>query len=84
MKKIFRLDELDCANCAVKMEDAIQKIDGVKNISVNFIMQKMTVEAEDDVFEDIMKQIIKVCKKIEPDCKIIMWGALWIKNKKEI
>ncbi len=72
MKKVFMLEDLDCANCAAKMEEAIKKIDGVENASVNFIMQKMTVEAIDDEFDAIMKKVIKVCRKIEPDCTIII------------
>lgn len=72
MKKVFMLEDLDCANCAAKMEEAIKKIDGVENASVNFIMQKMTVEASDDEFDAIMKKVIKVCRKIEPDCTIII------------
>jgi copper chaperone CopZ len=72
MKKIFALEDLDCAVCAAKMESAVSKIDGVKNVSVNFIMQKMTLEADDGKFGEIVKQAIKVCKKIEPDCTIIV------------
>jgi copper chaperone CopZ len=72
MKKIFALEDLDCAVCAAKMESAVSKIDGVKNVSVNFIMQKMTLEADDGKFGEIVKQAVKVCKKIEPDCTIIV------------
>ncbi|MBO4354232.1 MAG: cation transporter [Clostridia bacterium] len=72
MKKTFALEDLDCAVCAAKMEDAVSKIDGVKSVSVSFITQKMTVEADDGLFDAIMKQAVKVCKKIEPDCRIIM------------
>ncbi len=70
MKKKFRLTDLDCANCAAKMEAAIQKIDGVTAATVSFIQQKLTIEADDDRFEDIMAQVVKVCKKVEPDCVI--------------
>jgi copper chaperone CopZ len=70
MKKKFKLIDLDCANCAAKMEDAINKIDGVTSASVSFIQQKMTVEADDARFDDIMAQVVKTCKKIEPDCTI--------------
>ena len=56
MKKKFKLDEVDCANCAAKMEDAIRKIDGVKEVSVNFMTQKMTLEAEDESFEAILDE----------------------------
>ncbi len=72
MKKKFKLQDLDCANCAQKMEDAIKKIDGVTDASVNFMMQKMTVEADDDRFDDIMKKIVDTCKKVEPECVILM------------
>lgn len=71
MKKTYKLEELDCANCAVKMEESIKKIDGVININVNFIMQSLTLEAEESNFEEIMNQVVKVCKKIEPDCTIL-------------
>ena len=70
MKKRFKLVDLDCANCAAKMEDAIKKVDGVKDATVSFAMQKMTVEADDARFDDIMKEIVKVCKRVEPDCEI--------------
>lgn len=72
MKKRFKLVDLDCANCAAKMEDAIKKVDGVKDATVSFVMQKMTVEADDARFEDIMKEIVKVCKRVEPDCEIVL------------
>lgn len=72
MKKVYKLEELDCANCAAKMEDAIAKLDGVKAVTVNFIMQKLTLEADDDIFDDVLKKAAKAVKKIEPDCRIIM------------
>ena len=72
MKKRFKLVDLDCANCAAKMEDAIKKVDGVKDATVSFVMQKMTVEADDARFDDIMKEIDKVCKRVEPDCEIVL------------
>lgn len=72
MKKRFKLVNLDCANCAAKMEDAIKKVDGVKDATVSFVMQKMTVEADDARFDDIMKEIVKVCKRVEPDCEIVL------------
>lgn len=72
MKKVFALEDLDCANCANKMECDIQKIDGVKFASVNFLTQKMTVEADDENFDAIMKKVVKICKKIEPDCNILL------------
>ena len=72
MKKRFKLVDLDCANCAAKMEDAIKKVDGVKDATVSFVMKKMTVEADDARFDDIMKEIVKVCKRVEPDCEIVL------------
>lgn len=72
MKKKFKLQDLDCANCAAKMEDAIKKIEGVLDANVSFMLQKMTIEAEDGRFDDIMKEVASVCKKIEPDCIIRM------------
>lgn len=72
MKKKFNLTDLDCANCAAKMEDAINKIDGVTAATVSFIQQRLTIEADDARFDDIMDQVVKVCKKVEPDCTIEM------------
>ena len=72
MKKKFKLEDLDCANCAAKMEEAIKKIDGVNDASVSFLTQKMTIDAKDDEFDGIMKEVVKVCAKVEPDCKILI------------
>lgn len=72
MKKKFKLEDLDCANCAAKMEDAIKKIPGVNDANVSFMMQKMTIDAEDDKFDAIMEEVVRVCAKVEPDCKILM------------
>ena len=72
MKKVFKLEDLDCANCAAKMENAISKIDGVKSVTVSFMTQKLSLEADDAAFDDIMKKVIKAAKKAEPDCRIIL------------
>ena len=72
MKKKFKLTDLDCANCAAKMEDAIKKLDGVNDASVSFMMKKMTIDADDARFDEIMKEVVEVCKKVEPDCIINM------------
>lgn len=72
MKKKFKLEDLDCANCAAKMEEAIKKIDGVNDANVSFMAQKMTIEADDDRFEEIMREVAAVCAKVEPDCRILM------------
>lgn len=70
MKKVFKLVDLDCANCAQKMEDAINKIDGVEEAAVSFMAQKLTITADDEKFDEIMKKVVKACKKVEPDCEI--------------
>lgn len=73
MKKVYNLEDLDCANCARKMEDAIKKVDGVKDCSVNFLTQKMTIDFEETAdVKQVMKNIVKVCKRVEPDCTIEM------------
>ena len=70
MRKTFELEDLDCANCAAKMTEGIRKIEGVSYADVNFLTQKLTLEAEDGEFDSILKKAVKVCKKIEPDCRI--------------
>lgn len=72
MTKIFRLKDLDCANCAAKMENCIKKIDAINHVSVNYLTQKMMIDADDAEFDNAMQQVVKVCKKIEPDCKIML------------
>lgn len=72
MRKVFNLEDLDCANCAMKMECNVKKIDGVKDASVNFMTQKMIIEADEKDFDEVMKKVVKTCKKIEPDCTIIL------------
>ena len=72
MKKKFKLQDLDCANCAAKMEEAIKKIEGVSDATVSFMTQKMTIEADDGRFDEIMKEVVSVCRKVEPDCVILL------------
>ena len=72
MKKTYELEELDCAHCAAKMEDAIRKIDGVISANISFMTQKLTLEAADEDFDKVLKAAQKAIKKIEPDCKIIL------------
>ena len=72
MKKTFEFEKLGCARCASKMETAIRKIDGVSSASINYIMKKLTIEAEDAVFDEVLSKAVKACKKIEPDCKIVL------------
>ena len=64
------MTDLDCANCAAKMETAIRKIDGVESATVSFMTQKLTIEADESRFDEIMKQVVAVCKKVEPECVI--------------
>ncbi len=68
MKKKFSI-EVDCANCAQKMEEAVNKIQGV-TATVSFMQQKLIVEADDEWFEELMDQVVKACKRVEPDCEI--------------
>lgn len=72
MKKTFKLEDLDCANCAAKMEDAISKIPGVNKVTVNFMAQKMILDAEDDKFDAVLKEAAATIKRVEPDCSIVM------------
>ena len=72
MKKVYMLEDLDCANCALKMEDGIKKIEGIIDAEVNFMTQKMTIETEVDDQKKIMKEVVKICRKIEPDCTILL------------
>lgn len=71
MKKVFRLRDLDCANCARKMEDAIRKIDGVEDVQVSFMMQKLTLVADEARFDEIVEKAVKACHRVEPDCEIV-------------
>ena len=70
MKKTFKLIDLDCANCAAKMETAVKKIPGVKDATVSFMAQKLLLEADDDKFDAVLKDAVKVAKKVEPDFEI--------------
>ena len=71
MKKVFKLKDLDCANCAAKMENAINKLDGVEKATISFMTQKMVIVADDDKFDSIVDEAQKIIKKIEPDCVIL-------------
>lgn len=72
MKKVYKLEELDCALCGEKMASAIKKIKGIRDVSVSFISQKMIIEFNEEVSEkEVMDEVVKVCKKIEPDCTIV-------------
>ena len=71
MKKKFKI-EVDCANCAAKMEEAVRKIPGVNEVSVSFMAQKMAIDADEARFDEIMAEAVKACKKVEPDCEIYL------------
>ena len=71
MRKVYNLEDLDCENCAAKMQAAIAKIDGVNEVSVNYMTQKLTLDADDARFEEILKLAQKAMNKVEPDCRII-------------
>ena len=70
MKKKFKI-EVDCANCAAKVENAIKQIEGIEDASVGFMTQKMIITAPDEKFDEIMKEVERVAKKIEPDFEIL-------------
>lgn len=70
MKKKYKMDEIDCANCALKLENAIKEVPGVSNVKVNYMMQKLTLEAEDASFDEVEKNVLTVCKRMEPDMDV--------------
>ena len=72
MKKTFRLRDLDCANCAAKMENAINTLDGVQSATVSFMTQRLTLEADDARFDEVLKEAVRVCRKVEPDCTVLV------------
>ena len=72
MKQIFRMQDLDCANCAAKMERKISKIEGVRSVTVNFLAQKLILEADDEKWNEILGQVDSVVRKVDPDCRVIL------------
>lgn len=71
MKKVFKLKDLDCANCAAKMERGIIEIEGVESASITFMTAKLTIEADESLMDEIITKAQKIIKKIEPDCRIV-------------
>lgn len=69
MKKSYQI-EVDCAACAAKMETAIRKLEGVENASVNFLTQKLTLETAEEDQTALLRQVVKACKRVEPDCEV--------------
>lgn len=72
MKKKFKMQDVDCANCAAKMEEAIKKIAGVNDASVSFMAQKLSIDADDERFDEIMQEAQRVVQSIEPDTSIVL------------
>ena len=68
----YDIKGLDCAHCAAKMEEGIKKLEGVIDVSISFMTQKLVIEADDESFDEIMEKVKEICAKIEPDCKIIV------------
>ncbi len=71
MKKKFTLTEIDCANCAAKLEEAIKKIDGIQEASINFMAQKLTIECDEDRYDEILEEVKKTVNKMEPGCELV-------------
>lgn len=70
VKRTYKLDGLDCANCAAKIENAIAKLDGIGSVTVNFMTTKMTIEADESRMDDIVIKAAEIVKKIEPDTEM--------------
>ena len=71
MKKKFKMENLDCANCAAKMEEQIRKIPGVQEANMNFMTQKLTLEADDERFDEILAEAQKCCDRVDKGCRIL-------------
>ena len=72
MTKTYKMQDLDCANCARKMEDAIRKPEGDTEVHVNFLTQKMILTADDARFEEIVREAVKCVRRVDPDCQVVM------------
>lgn len=72
MKKNFKLEGLDCANCAAKIEKNVRKIEGVKDATVSFFAQKLVLEADDDKFDEIVKEVAALVHRVDPDCTMVL------------
>ncbi len=70
MKKVFRIKDLDCANCAAKLERALNRVEGVDRAVVNFMAERLTLEAPEELFEEVLKEVLRTAKRVEPDCTI--------------
>lgn len=72
MKKKYALEDLDCAHCAARMEEAVRKVPGVEDANVNFLALKLSVTAPDERFDEIMREVVKAAKKAVPECSIVL------------
>ena len=72
IKKNFKLDGLDCANCAAKIEKKVKSLDGVKDATVSFFAQKLVLEADDDKFDAIVKEVAELVHRVDPDCTMVL------------
>ena len=72
MKKNFKLEGLDCANCAAKIEKNVKKLDGVKDATVSFFAQKLVLEADDEKFDEIVKEVAALVHRVDPDCTMVL------------
>ena len=72
MKKNFKLEGLDCANCAAKIEKNFKKLDGVKDATVSFFAQKLVLEADDEKFDEIVKEVAALVHRVDPDCTMVL------------
>lgn len=71
MRRSFKLENLDCANCAAKMEHDISKLSGVNKATVSFMTSKLMLDVEDSAFDTVLDEARSICKKYEPDCTIL-------------
>ena len=72
MTKVCKIKNLDCANCALKVECKLKKLDGVNDASVNFLTEKLTLDIDENREAEIMKNVEKTCKRVEPDCEVVL------------
>ena len=70
MKKVYKIEDLECAHCAAKIEDGIKKIEGVENASLNFLAQKLTLEGGEGRLDSVISEIQKLIRRLEPDCTL--------------
>ena len=71
MKKVFKLEGLDCAHCATKIEEKVSKLEGVKSVVINFMTTKMTLESVDENIVDIVEKVKKLINEVEPDVNMV-------------